>query len=35
MVAEDFRARSLLNWEKLVRIREYVSVLETDYRKTY
>ena len=33
MVAEDFRARSLLNWEKLVKIREYVAALEKDYRK--
>lgn len=33
MVAEDFRARSLVNWEKLVKIREYVGILEKDYRR--
>ena len=33
MVAEDFRARSLHNWEKLVKIREYVVVLEKDYKR--
>ena len=33
MAAEDFRASAHQNWDKLVKIREYVAHLEKDYRK--